>query len=109
MALTFGKANLREILFALNLITVLDHISKNLHHLRKVSYAALIEYRRAKMNADSYLIEKSLQKIHKINDLMRLAHKNKKCYHHKTCGDLREYYYVNGRRCILQQTYTRAR
>lgn len=69
---------------------------QELHHLRKVSYAALIEYRRAKMNADSYLIEKSLQKIYKINDLMRLAHKNKKCYHHKTCGDLREYYYVNG-------------
>jgi len=69
---------------------------QEIEHLCKIANSAQKEYRKAKIKNDIFLIQKSRNKIEKINDLLIEARKNKNKYVSLSDEELRKKLYNEG-------------
>lgn len=69
---------------------------QEIDHLYKVAKSANIEYQRAKMRRDLYLMEKTKCKKEKISELLITARKNRKKYNQLSKAELRKKLYNDG-------------
>ena len=69
---------------------------KECEHLRKVAENTVNEYKKAKVQNDTFLLSQIEKKRKKVLELTEIAHENRKKYKEKSKDELREMFYVEG-------------